>query len=361
MPPNMSAKDDLQFLALLVHRGQLERNEAESLVPRLKDGEPLDDLLMDVVGKEEAWVRKMRRTQAGEIPEIPGYEVLGRAGHGGTADVFRVREKKTGSTLALKVLNPQCTRDPQQRKAFIAEAKLLHSLEHPGLVSGLGVARSGSTYFTRMEFIEGSTLLEILDRGQALDEGPALRIILEVSDVLRFLHGEGVIHRDVKPGNIMLTNDGKVKLIDLGFAAEEDDQTSAEDSAVGTVAYLSPEQAKGGAAADLRSDIYSLGVTLFQLVIGRLPFDSSDDREVLRMQVMDSLSSPELKGRKLSPHLHYFIEKMMAKDKDLRYQSWSELMEDIEGQLKGRETLDYRQTPARGGVRRRGPSSGRRS
>lgn len=357
----MSAQEELQFLALLVHRGHLERSVAETLVPRLKDGEALDDLLIDVVGQDEAWVDKMRRTQAGEIPEIPGYEVLGRVGHGGTADVFRVREKKSGSVMALKVLNPQCTRDANSRKAFIGEAKLLASLKHPGLVSGLGVARSGSTYFTRMEYVDGSTLLEILDRGQALEEGPALRIILEVSEVLRYLHGEGVIHRDVKPGNIMLTNGGKVKLIDLGFAAEEDCQASPEDSAVGTVAYLSPEQAQGGASADLRSDIYSLGVTLFQLVIGRLPFESSDDREILRMQVMDSLSSPELKGRKLSPHLQYFIEKMMAKEKDVRYQSWDELMEDIQSQLKGRETLDYRQPMGTRVRRRRGPSSGRRN
>ncbi|MFT7667340.1 MAG: serine/threonine protein kinase [Planctomycetota bacterium] len=355
----MSAKEDLQFLALLVHRGHLTREEAEQLVPPLRTGGALNDLLIDVTGRDEAWVEKMRRTQAGEIPEIPGYEVLGRVGHGGTADVFRVREKKGGRTIALKVLNPQCTRSDASRKAFIAEAKLLQSLKHTGLVSGLGVARSGSTYFTRMEFIDGNTLLEILDRGQALDEGPALRIILEVSDVLSYLHSEGVIHRDVKPGNIMLTNGGKVKLIDLGFAAEANCQSNPEDSAVGTVAYLSPEQARGGATADLRSDIYSIGVTLFQLVVGRLPFDSSDDREVLRMQIKNSLSSPELKGRKLSPHLHYFIEKMMAKDKGVRYQSWEELVEDIQSQLKGRETLDYRQATTGRSSRRKNPKTRR--
>jgi len=212
-----------------------------------------------------------------------------------------------------------------------------------------------------MEFVDGATLLEILDRGQPLEEGVALRIILETSDVLRYLHGKGVIHRDVKAGNIMLSNQGKVKLIDLGFAAgEEELAPNPEDTAVGTVAYLSPEQARGGASADLRSDIYSLGVTLFQLVIGRLPFESSDDREVLRMQVMESLSSPELKDRKLSPHLHYFIEKMMAKNKEERYQSWEELVKDIEGQLEGRESLDYRQGDSTRSQRRRGPTSGRR-
>jgi len=357
----MSPKADLQFLALLVHRGHLERSDAETLVPRLQGGEELDDLLIDVLGREETWVAKMRRTQAGEIPEIPGYEVLGRAGRGGTADVFRARDKKTGKILALKVLNPEATRTPATRKAFIQESKLLEQLDHTGLVGGFGVARSGQTYFTRMEFVDGSTLLEILDQGTALEEAPALRIILEASEVLRYLHSQGVIHRDVKPGNIMLSANGRVKLIDLGFAAEEEAApANPTDSAVGTVAYLSPEQAQGGASADLRSDIYSLGVTLFQLVVGRLPFEGSDDRDTLRKQIMESLSSPELKGRKLSPHLHYFVEKMMAKDKDVRYQSWEELIADIQGQLKGREDLDYRQGASSRHVRRRGPSSGRR-
>ena len=101
------------------------------------------------------------------------------------------------------------------------------------------------------------------------------------------------------------------------------------------------EQARGGAVADIRSGIYSLGLSLFHIAVGRLPFESSDDREVLRMQVMEALSSPELKSRGLSHHLHYFIEKMMAKDVEARYQSWEELTDDIRGQIEGRAHLDY--------------------
>jgi len=338
----MTSKEDVQFLALLVHRSQLTRAQADSLLPRLKEGGALDELLVREVGWEPAFVEKLRRTNAGEIPEIPGFAVLGKLGAGGTSDVFRVREAKSGRVLALKVLNVASTRSAATRNAFVAEARLLERISHPGLVKGFGVAKSGSTYFSRMELVEGSTLIELLDQGHVFDESAALRIVLEVAEVLEYLASEGVIHRDIKPGNIMLSSAGQVKLIDLGFAAEGDTAANPEDSAVGTVAYLSPEAAVGGAVADMRSDIYSLGVTLFQLVVGRLPFESSDDREVLRMQIMESLSSPELKGRNLSPHLHYFIEKMMAKDKDVRYQSWSELKADIQGQLQGRESLDFR-------------------
>jgi len=157
----------------------------------------------------------------------------------------------------------------------------------------------------------------------------------------------------VKPGNIMLTDSARTKLIDLGFCAASD-ECNPEDSAVGTVQYLSPEQAQGGARADLRSDIYSVGVTLFQLTIGHLPFEGETDEETLRQAVMGTLSSPELKSRGLSPHLHYFIEKMMAKDAEVRYQSWEELVGDIREQLIGRESLDYASDRRPyGGVQRR--------
>jgi serine/threonine-protein kinase len=337
----MGTQPDTQFLALLVHRGHLTREEAERLIPDLQGGSPLDELLLERLGWSEDHVAKLRRTRGGEIPEIPGYEILAPLGVGGTSDVFRAREKKSGRVLALKVLNAKSTRNDATRASFVAEARLLAELDHPGLIKGYGVAKSGTTYFSRLECVEGSTLLELLDRGQTFSESVALRVILTVAEVLAYLAEKEVIHRDVKPGNIMLDQNGRVKLIDLGFAAHKDSEPAKTDSTVGTVAYLSPEQARGGAHADMRSDIYSLGVTLFHLAVGRLPFESSEDSEILRMQVMQSLSSPELKSRGFSPHLQYFVQKMMAKEADVRYQSWSELMSDIRAQLEGRESLDF--------------------
>ena len=351
----MSPKEDARFLALLVHRGYLEREEAEPLLPALQQGESLDGLLVQRLGWEESKVKRLRRTQAGQEPEIPGYEILGRLGVGGTAEVFTAREKKSGRMLALKILSPRCTKDPRELARFVTEARLLERLDHPGLVAGYGVARAGDTYFARLELIEGQTLLEHLDRDQTFEEEVALRILLEVAEVLQYMASENLVHRDVKPGNIMLAADGRVKLIDLGFCANRNER-SPTDSAIGTVQYLSPEQAEGGAKADLRSDIYSLGVTLFQLTVGRLPFEGETDEDTLRAAVMDRLSSPELKSRNLSPHLHYIIEKMMAKDAELRYQSWEELIADINAQLAGRDALDY-QAHAR--PRRRGFRPGR--
>jgi serine/threonine-protein kinase len=354
----VTTEADVPFLALLVHRGHLPRERAEELLPELKRGAGLDRLLVDRIGWEPEKVARLRRTRAGEIPEIPGYEIVGRLGVGGTADVFRAREKKTGNVIALKILKEKCAAQKATLSAFVAEARLLQKLEHPGLVKGHGVARYGDLYFSKLECIEGSTLLEMLDAGQPFSEDAALRAILAAAEVLAYLAGQNVIHRDVKPGNLMLDHGGTIKLIDLGFAGRPNDDARSSGTAVGTAAYLSPEQARGGAAADLRSDVYSLGATLFHLVVGRLPFESSDDAEVLRMQVMQSLSSPELKSRGLSPHLHYFVEKMMAKDAELRYQSWDELLADIRSQIEGREKLDFdrggdEETASRRGPRRR--------
>jgi serine/threonine-protein kinase len=350
----MAVREDLEFLAILVHRGHVLREVAESLFPLLKAGGNLDELLAERTGLAPELIAKWRRTRGGEIPELPGYEILGKAGTGGTADVFRAREKKTNRVLALKVLNLDSTRNPRTRAAFVGEARLLEKLRHPGLVEGYGVFKSGNTYFSKMEYVEGHTLLELLDDGHAFDEKAALRVVLGVAEVLSFLASQAVIHRDIKPGNIMLASSGALKLIDLGFAGRADEKPSDEETTVGTVQYLSPEQARGGAAADERSDIYSLGVTLFHLVVGRLPFAGSDDREVLRMQVMESLKSPELKSRGLSHHLHYFIEKMMAKDVEARYQSWDELMGDVKRQIEGRESLDFEKQVRQRASKRRG-------
>lgn len=337
----MSAEDDVRFLAKLVHRAHIDRSQAEPLLARLKAGEALDQLLVDEVGWDLDQVARMRRTDAGERPEIPGHEILESLGVGGTASVFRAKVKASGKVIAMKVLDPALTSNPVEVKAFIEEARLLERLDHPGLVKGMGPAKAGGTILSRMEVVEGRTLLEYLDEGHLFEEDAALRIVLEVAEVLSYMASQGYVHRDVKPGNIMLSNDGRVKVIDLGFCAQEN-TCDEEGKARGTVQYLSPEQAEGGAQADLRSDIYALGVTLYQLSIGSLPFEGECDEDVLRAHVMEALSSPELKGRGHSPYLHYFIEKMMSKDADLRYQSWDELVTDVGEQVRGRDSLDFK-------------------
>ncbi len=354
----MSSEDDFKFLVKLVHHGHLEREQAEPLLALLKAGTPLPELLLTLPGWDEERVDRMIRTDAGERPEVTGHEVLASLGVGGTARVFRAREKKTGRQVALKILESSYASNPVEVKAFVEEARLLQRLDHPGLVKGYGPAKSQDQLLSRMEVVEGRTLLEYLDDGHLFQEDSAFKIVLEVAEVLAYMATEGLVHRDVKPGNIMLTDSGRVKLIDLGFCAAQDAK-DGEGTARGTAQYLSPEQAEGGASADIRSDIYSLGVTLYQLTIGKLPFDGDESEDVLRQHVMEKLSSPELKGRGHSPYLQYFIEKMMSKEADLRYQDWPELVTDIEEQVRGAESLDFKASASDGRGRRRVKSTGR--
>jgi serine/threonine protein kinase len=225
----------------------------------------------------------------------------------------------------------------------VAEADLLKRLEHPNVVKGYRVGRLGGRYLFFMEDVDGPTLQDKI-RQRALDEDEALVVILQVARALEYMRSQGIVHRDIKPGNILVTADSKVKVIDLGFAVAG--HGSGESGTTqGTAAYLSPEQAQGRGDLDVRSDIYSLGATLYQMVLGELPF-AGDDQELVQKAVLEGLSAEATKGGRISAHMHYFIEKMMAKDRDIRYQDPHELMEDIEEQISGKKTLEGDEVPA---------------
>jgi len=240
----------------------------------------------------------------------------------------------------LKVLLPPLCKDTTAVEKFIRESKLLIDLDCEHIVKGYRVARERDVFFCAMELIEGRCLQDDLDEDNPLDEILALKVVTQVAKALSYLHGRNLVHRDIKPGNIMLAGDRAV-LIDLGFAVESapakgEQETSAATTAAttaGTAHYISPEQARGQQDLDVRADIYSLGATLYHLVTGSLPFGEGSSDEVMARQVLDSLSGGRIRALCLARQTHFFIEKMMAKDKEIRFQDPEHLAREVQSYL----------------------------
>ncbi|MCA8938307.1 MAG: serine/threonine protein kinase, partial [Planctomycetes bacterium] len=242
------------------------------------------------------------------------YDIQEKIGQGGMATVFRAIHKPTGAPRAVKVLFHEHTTNPTFVKRFLREGKLLKSFDNPNIAQGYeyGQLKARDLYFMGMELLEGVSLQEMLDREGPFSEQKAIYCVTEAARGLAYMQAQGIVHRDIKPDNIMWTRDGRIMLVDLGFAKpiEEDGGAIFEDETCGTVQYISPEQARGRADVDIRADIYSLGATLYHLVIGEPPFRGKDQMEVMTKQVTEGLDPRELKSGKLSMHMHYFIEKM---------------------------------------------------
>ncbi len=273
---------------------------------------------------------------------IPGVRISGKMGVGGTATVFLADDVKNRRTVALKIIHPSLARDGKAVARFQREARLLIQFDHPNIVKGYAQGMMGPLAYFLMERLEGETAQERLDREKSFTEAQALEIILETAKAIDYMQAQGIVHRDIKPGNIFLLKDGRVKVLDLGFAQPMGAVSMGEEETTsGTVQYMSPEQARGQRDLDVRADIYSLGATLYHMVLGELPFSGGDSMEVMAKQVMESLNSSEIKNRRISRHMHYFIERMMSKEKDLRYTTPRELIEDINEQIEGFKSLEY--------------------
>jgi len=274
---------------------------------------------------------------------IPGIRISGKLGVGGTATVFLADDLRNNRKVALKIMHPSLAKDEKAVRRFQRESTLLVSFDHPNLVKGYSQGMMGPLPYLVMECLEGESAQETLDREKHLSEAHALEIIQEAAKAIDYMQSKKIIHRDIKPGNIYLLKDGQVKVIDLGFAQEMGVTVSGEEETTsGTVQYMSPEQARGQLDLDVRADIYSLGATLYHMVMGETPFSGSDSVEVMAKQVMEALSSAGMKNKRISKHMHYFIERMMSKDKDLRYSTPHELVEDINEQIDGFRSLEYR-------------------
>ncbi len=319
-----------KLLALLVHKGLVPIDVAREA---LASGAVGSFLVQRGVCTRATW-ETWQRTEAGTRPLLSRYELGELLGEGAAGRVFAAVDKTDRCEVALKVFRPELAANALERERFVHEAKLLMELSHPHLVKGHRIAKEGETIFFAMERLPGRELLDVLAERGRLDEEEALQIVVEVAGALGVLHQKGLVHRDVKPGNVLWSPERGAVLIDLGFAVIGADAGGGETTA-GTVHYIAPEQASGD-ALDVRADIYALGATLYHLVTGSLPFEGRTSEEVLAKQVLESLSGERIRALDLSPQLHYFLEKMMAKDPQMRFQDPQQLQREVGAFLQQR-------------------------
>ncbi|MBN1943643.1 MAG: serine/threonine protein kinase [Phycisphaerae bacterium] len=274
-------------------------------------------------------------TRMGEIiakRQIPGFQILERLGAGGMAVVFKARQLSLNRVVAIKVLPRRLSNDAEYVERFYAEGRAAAKLNHPNIVQAIDVSEYAGYHYFVMEYVEGRTVHDELEKGKVYFENEALNIILQIGGALEHAHAQGLIHRDVKPKNIMITPDGTAKLMDMGLARLADDARAIQTEAgklYGTPYYISPEQILGRTNIDSRCDIYSLGATLYHMVAGRVPFEGRDAKEIMIKHVKQKLISPDRYNMDLSFGLVKVILKMMAKRRRHRYATTAEMMDDL--------------------------------
>ncbi len=258
------------------------------------------------------------------------YEILAELGAGGMGRVYRARDLTLERLVALKTLAPQYGSDSGFVQRFLKEARAAARLNHPNIVQIYDFGQDGETYYLAMEYVDGHSLGAYLKRGH-FSERDAILVIRHACRALAVAHVEGLVHRDIKPDNLMLTSKGEVKLVDLGIAkrVDEDQSLTQTGQAVGTPHYISPEQIRGARDIDARADIYSLGATLYHLVTGHTPFRGTSGALVMSMHLVQPLADPRTYVPGLSDGLCRVIRKMMAKDRDERYPDVDALDRDL--------------------------------
>ncbi|MCQ2417548.1 MAG: Stk1 family PASTA domain-containing Ser/Thr kinase [Oscillospiraceae bacterium] len=257
------------------------------------------------------------------------YEITERIGEGGMADVYRATDVVDNKTVAVKILKKEFAENEEFLRRFRNESKAIAVLNHPNIVKVFDVGFSERIQFIVMEYIDGFTLNEYMEQEGQLSWKDAVHFITQILRALQHAHSKGIVHRDIKPQNIMMLRDGTIKVMDFGIAkfAREDGKTGT-DKAIGTVHYISPEQARGG-DTDAKSDIYSVGVMLYEMLTGKKPFDSDNPVSIAVMHMQQQVPLPDTINPDIQIGLEEIILKAMEKNPEDRYQNVREMTEDL--------------------------------
>src|SRR5438874_9366287 len=360
----LSANLDTEVGRVVVDMGLATRTEIEFCREQQKQSSDpnqrsLADLLVEFNFITVNQAKRIRTTiDDRKNSQIPGYQLLGKLGKGAMAKVYKAKQVSLDRIVAVKVLPKRSSDNMEFVERFYKEGKAAARLSHNNIVQAIDVGSSpeGYHYFV-MEYVEGKTLYDIMQpppvgEGRAFSEAEALDIIIQIADALAHAHQRGLIHRDIKPKNILLTPQKVAKLTDLGLARATDDKEAAESEAgkaYGTPYYISPEQIRGEVDIDFRSDLYSLGATLYHLVTGRPPFEGETPTAVMHKHLKTPLIPADHVNTSLSAGLGEIIDVCMAKKREERYNSTVDLLEDLkavqrhEPPMHARRSVDIEQ------------------
>src|ERR1700722_18061627 len=335
---------DTEVGKLAVDMGLVSRKEVEFCREQQKqssdpNARSLTDLLIENNFITVNQAKRIRQVVTdGKASRIPGYEVIKKVGKGAMAEVFSARQISLARIVAVKILPKKMSDNRDFVDRFYKEGKAAAKLSHNNIVQAIDVGESpdGFHYFV-MELIEGKTLYDLMapppaGEGKSFSEAEALDICIQMADALAHAHQRGLIHRDVKPKNIILTRDGVAKLTDLGLARATEDTGAAESEAgkaYGTPYYISPEQIRGEVDIDFRADIYSLGATMYHLVTGRPPFEGETPAAVMHKPLKQPLEPADHVNTALSAGVGEIIDVAMAKRREDRYPSTEQMLEDL--------------------------------
>ncbi len=272
-------------------------------------------------------------TPKNTLQSVGNYDLLEKIAEGGMGAIYRGRHRDNGTIVAIKIMPAHMATNPVLLKRFEQEFRAASRLDHPNIVRALDYGETGDSPYLVMEFVEGESLGAKLERDGRMPEAEAIRVIAQVAQGLHRAHKQNLVHRDVKPDNILVTPEGSAKLADLGLVKETDTDLNLTKTGrgLGTPHFMAPEQFRDAKNADLRCDIYSLGATLYQMVTGELPFRSSGPLDAWMKKLQNDLTPPRRWVPTLSERIDWAITRAMSADRDRRPNSCREFVEDLTG------------------------------
>ena len=267
---------------------------------------------------------------------LGNYDIVSKIADGGMGTVYKAKHRRSGEVVAVKVIAPTTAKNPTLLKRFKQEFKAAEQLKHPNVVRAIEFCEAGPQPFLVMEFVDGESLGQRMERAGAVVEAEAIKIIAQVCEGLQRAHKQGLVHRDVKPDNILVTKDGLAKLTDLGLVkdVEGDLNLTKTGRGLGTPHFMAPEQFKNAKSVDVRGDIYSLGATLYAIVTGTVPFENANPVECWMKKIRNEFPPPKELNPALSDRLDWAIRRAMSAEPDRRPASCREFLEDLTGQSR---------------------------